>query len=432
MHLERKGLRMAFVILFFVLSATVKAQCFESQFADSTLRADFIFVGDCDKADVYLDGYNKSKGWYGRRSNLGRLPLLGNGQVWMLDKATGDTIYANSFTSLFLEWIATPESHTVGRAYEHPILLPMPRREATIVVQLVDEYQKAICTRSFPLNPADILIRELNAEPLPHHYIGKQSDAMKAIDIAFLPEGYTQEQMVLFHDDCVAAMKAIMEHRPFSEYADRFNFVVVEAPSKEAGNSVPREHVWKNSVCGSSFDTFYTERYNTTRHLRQVHELLTGIPYEHIIILTNSTTYGGGGFYNDYCIASSHAQWTTEVIVHEFGHSFGGLGDEYATESGCDNFYPDDVEPWEQNITTLKDFRSKWADMVDKGTPVPTPGTKDEKTRYSKVGVYEGAGYQTKGVYRPVEDCRMRINNVKDFCPVCQRALTRMIKFYTE
>jgi hypothetical protein len=120
------------------------------------------------------------------------------------------------------------------------------------------------------------------------------------------------------------------------------------------------------------------------------------------------------------------------VVVHEFGHSFGGLADEYAYTEAPSPLYPYHIEPWEQNITTLVNFKSKWKDMVPEGTPIPTPYTKEVDKIYTAVGVYEGAGYTLKGIYRPVSECRMKINEAPAFCPVCQRALERLIKFYTE
>ena len=152
-----------------------------------------------------------------------------------------------------------------------------------------------------------------------------------------------------------------------------------------------------------------------------------GIPYEHIIILANTDNYGGGGIYNSYTLSMTKHRYFRPVVVHEFGHSFGGLGDEYFYDDQYTQFYYPDAEPWEQNLTTLKDFGSKWADMVPKGTPIPTPATK----KYAAtVGAFEGGGYQSKGVYRPAQECRMKINDWPEFCPVCQRAIERLVEFY--
>ena len=158
---------------------------------------------------------------------------------------------------------------------------------------------------------------------------------------------------------------------------------------------------------------------------------MAGIPYEHIIILANTDTYGGGGIYNSYTLTTAHHPDFHPVVVHEFGHSFGGLADEYAYTEAPSPQYPYEVEPWEPNITTLIDFDSKWKDMIPEGTAIPTPVATENADLYTKVGVYEGAGYTQKGLYRPTTECRMKINEAPAFCPVCQRALERLINFYT-
>lgn len=159
---------------------------------------------------------------------------------------------------------------------------------------------------------------------------------------------------------------------------------------------------------------------------------MAGIPYEHLIILANTDTYGGGGIYNSYTLTTAHHKQFRPVVVHEFGHSFGGLADEYFYDDQYTEMYPSDTEPWEPNITTLVDFSSKWKDMLPSHTKIPTPPTKDPEKIYTEIGVYEGGGYSSKGVYRPAMECRMKINEAPAFCPVCQRALQRLIEFYTE
>jgi hypothetical protein len=93
--------------------------------------------------------------------------------------------------------------------------------------------------------------------------------------------------------------------------------------------------------------------------------------------------------------------------------------------------YKLDYEPWEQNITSLVDFDSKWADMVKNKKEIPTEPTEKREKNYT-VGVYEGGGYMTKGMYRPAVVCRMRDNEATQFCPVCQRAIERIIIYNTE
>ena len=127
------------------------------------------------------------------------------------------------------------------------------------------------------------------------------------------------------------------------------------------------------------------------------------------LVLVNSPTYGGGGIYNQVTLSTSDHPTFKKVLVHEFGHGYAGLGDEYSTDE-YDPMYPGDTEPWEPNLTTLKDFQSKWADMMPKGMKIPTPLVKlpdhknirNEKEQKKlneavfKIGVFEGAGNQSK------------------------------------
>ena len=235
--------------------------------------------------------------------------------------------------------------------------------------------------------------------------------------------------MPVFLKDAQVAIDALFAHEPFKSMRDRFNIIAVKSPSKESGTSEPSKGIWKETALHSHFDTFYSNRYLTTLNIKDLHNVLAGTPYEHIIVLVNTNMYGGGGILNSYNLSMTHHPQYRPVVVHEFGHSFGGLGDEYAYEQEQIPMYPHDVEPWEPNLTTLTDFHGKWEDMIEKGTSRPTPSTPENK---GKVGLYEGAGYSLKGVYRGMQDCRMRTNENPEFCPVCNRALRNLIKFYTD
>ena len=237
--------------------------------------------------------------------------------------------------------------------------------------------------------------------------------------------------MPLFLKDARAAVDAIFSYEPFKSYREHFNVVAVRSTSKDSGVAVPREHFWPRTPFSSHFDTFYSDRYLTTRRVKAINDALVGIPYEHLIILVNSDVYGGGGIYNSYLISSTHHKYYLPVIVHEFGHSFGGLTDEYFYEDDAvSESYSRDVEPWEQNVTNLKDFKGKkWSHLIRKGTPVPTPPAQAKKY---PVGLYEGAAYSKKGMYRPSFDCRMRSNANPDFCPACHLALNKLMSYYLD
>ena len=422
-----------FFMLCSLLCMSAYAQNFNDIFENKTLRVDYIFTGDSQKQEVYLDELSSLPEWAGRRHHLSELPLAGNGEIIMKDKTSGQIIYRTSFSSLFQEWVSEEEAKRVRKGFENSFLLPFPKNKAIITIALKDVYHKASASLTHEIDPKDILIHQRGSNRItPHRYLqqsGKQEDC---IDVAIVAEGYTEHDMDLFYKDAQTACDALFEHEPFKKLKNKFNIVAVASPSLDSGVSIPGKNEWKSTAVSSHFNTFYSDRYLTTSRVKSIHNWLAGIPYEHIIILANTDTYGGGGIYNSYTLTTAHHPMFKPVVVHEFGHSFGGLADEYAYDAAPSPQYPYEIEPWEQNITTMVDFGSKWKDMVPAGTPVPTPVRTKEADLYSKVGAYEGAGYTQKGIYRPTTECRMKINEAPVFCPVCQRALERLINFYTE
>ncbi len=425
--------RTLIIALFACFAAIVNAQNFDDYFVDKTLRVDYIFTGDATSQEIYLDELCSLPQWAGRHHNLGEVPRDGNGEIKMFDKASGRLIYRTSFSSIFQEWVTEPEAKEVRKGFENTFLLPYPKAEAEITITLKDKYHNVSASLTHIVNPNDILIRTRGTERITEHkYLIQSGSAADCIDVVIMAEGYTAEEMPLFYADAQSACDALFEHEPFASMQDRFNIIAVACESQDSGVSVPRNGEWKSTAVHSHFDTFYSARYLTTRRVQAIHNLLAGIPYEHIIILANTDVYGGGGIYNSYTLTTAHHKNFKPVVVHEFGHSFGGLADEYAYKEEPSHQYPYSVEPWEPNITTLVDFESKWADMVPEGTVVPTPRATAEDEIFTKIGVYEGGGYTLKGIYRPVTECRMKINEAPAFCPVCQRALRQLIDFYTK
>ena len=411
-----------------------QAQNFDDYFVNKTIRADYIFSGNSEAQAICLDELSSLPQWAGRRHHLSELPLAGNGEIEMKDKASGKIIYRTSFSSLFQEWICEAEAKKVTRGFENTFLIPFPKNTATVTIRLKDVYHKETASLTHEIDPKDILIHQRGDEAsiTPHRYLLKSGSEENCIDIAILAEGYTKEETELFYKDAQTACEALFSHEPFKKLKSRFNVVAVFSESKDSGVSIPRQNEWKKTAVSSHFDTFYSDRYLTTRSVKAIHNWLAGIPYEHIIILANTDTYGGGGIYNSYTLTTAHHPMFKPVVVHEFGHSFGGLADEYAYDAAPSPQYPYSIDPWEQNITTLADVDAKWKDMVEPGTPVPTPVQTEKSLIYTKVGVYEGAGYTQKGIYRPTTECRMKINEAPVFCPVCQRALEKLIRFYTD
>lgn len=415
-----------------VITEGVSSQEFDAYFVEKTLRLDYVFTGNTLNQNASLSELSQLPHWAGRRSGLSGLIREGNGQIIVRDLSSGECIYKDAFSSLFQEWITTPEAETVNKSFENTFLIPFPKNKISIEVCFRSRdgsYQpKLIHT----VDPDDILIKKKGLSHIPpYKLIHGEGDIKKCINVVILAEGYTPEEMPAFREAAKITCEQLFLHNPFNKYQDRFNIIAVETASEDSGVSVPRQNIWKNTAFGSHFDTFYSDRYLTTTNVSDIHDAIAGIPYNHIIILANTDVYGGGGIFNAYTLTTTGHPEFKPVVVHEFGHSFGGLADEYFYTGGdiFDDTYPHDVEPWEPNITTLTDFASKWQDMLLKDTPVPT---KVILFNEYPVGVYEGAGYSAKGVYRPAVDCRMKTNTCKDFCPVCQRAIERLIKFYTE
>lgn len=418
-------------LLCLIAVASTRAQVFADHFADKTLRVDYIFNGNASGQAICLNGLSALHTWAGRKHHLAELPLQGNGQIVMRNAASGKTIYTTSFSSLFQEWLETDEARNVTKGFENTFLLPYPLQPVEIEITLLDPRRNVRASMKHIVHPNDVLIEQKgNSHITPHKYLLHNDSPEKCIDVAILAEGYTLQEMQTFYEDADIACKSIFDHEPFKSMKKRFNVVTVASPSTDSGVSVPRLNEWKHTAFGSHFSTFYSDRYLTTSRVKAIHDALAGIPYEHIIILANTEEYGGGGIYNSYTLTTAHHPMFRPVVVHEFGHSFGGLADEYFYDNDVmTDTYPLDIEPWEQNISTQVDFAAKWKDMLSENTPVPTPA--DVSENYP-TGVYEGGGYSAKGIFRPAENCRMRTNEYPAFCLVCQRALRRIIEFYTE
>lgn len=426
--------RIIITILCSIVGIVTHAQQFNVYFQNATLRIDYVFVGNASQQIIAIDEFAHFPGWAGRRINLDKTPVRGNGEVKIIDPSNNTILYRNSFSSLFQEWLTTDEAHTTTCSFEFTQLVPFPKQEVIIETTLLGNNGQQQAILRHKLSPDDKLIRHLdNRDAVPHEYLLKSGSSEECIDIVIMAEGYTQEEMNIFMQDARTACDEIMRYEPFASHRDKFNVIAVKCPSIQSDVSVPQDGTWKQTAINSNFMTFYSPRYLTSNSVHLIHDNLIGVPYEHLIILANTDTYGGGGIYNSYTLTTAHNPYFKPVVVHEFGHSFGALADEYFYEQPdhTENFYSLDYEPWEQNITSLVDFKSKWEDMLPPKTQIPTEPTQKREKKYS-VGVYEGGGYMTKGMYRPAVICRMRDNVATQFCPVCQRAIERIILFNTQ
>ena len=425
----------------------LQARGFDTDFEDATLRLDYVFCGDNAHQTIYFQQALRTSEWAGRRNNLSEPLLEGNGQIRVLDPETGECLYANSFSTLFQEWQVTEEALHVQKAFENCFQVPFPRHPVDVEVFMVDTHRKRTSYLKHRVDPADILIRKMADNGNTSAVVWQGGSLAESVDIVVVAEGYDASEKAKFLRDAERVAQALFGHEPFASNRHRFSVRAVFVSSQDSGVSVPRLGDWKRTVTDSHFDTFYTDRYLTTSSMQKVYDIIGTVPFEHVVVLVNTDIYGGGGIYNSVTIMNSDHPTFIPVMVHEFGHAFGGLADEYAYGDQVDTMYPADTEPWEPNITTLHDFAAKWQDMLPRGMAIPTPlddldkqdvrriwhtFTREQKDLLNlKIGVYEGAGYQSKGVFRPVQECRMRINECEEFCPVCSRAIVRMIDYYT-
>ena len=411
------------------LSFNLKAQ-YDLYFTDQQLRIDYYIFGNADTCYYALDKYVMEPVWGGARKHL--VDSLGYGDylVEVLLHDSDIIIYSRGYCNLFGEWQSTSEAQQVTKGFNESVIIPYPKEVVDVVFYMRNYDGVFIEKMRLNVNPNDYFIQ--NAPENHYSVFNVYGDYApeKAVDIVILPDGYSEDEMGKFVNDCNFFKECLFSYEPYNTYKDRFNIRAIMAPSKDSGISVPADDVWKNTAVGCSFYTFDSERYCMSTNNQAIRNLAGMVPYDQIYILANTSKYGGGGIYNFYCVSSTDDSFSSDVIIHEFGHGFAGLGDEYYDSStSYEEFYNLSIEPWEPNLTTLVDFDRKWKDMLKKKTPVPTP---EEEKYVDEVGVFEGGGYEPKGMYRPKMDCLMKTFKGDTFCEVCQKAIEKMILYYTE
>ncbi len=398
---------------------------------NGALRVDFFLSGNAQGQTAYFDAVYSDAVWGGNPTNTIEPFSYGEYCFRVFDKETNTLIYSKGFSSLFLEWRSTVEAKTISRAFAQSMRIPTPKAPVRVEISERKKSDGLFYSMfSMELDPKSIFINGEKKQVYPVEALQKMGASEKKVDIVIIAEGYQQKEMDTFVADAKRMVDYMFQYEPYKSNRNNFNIWLVKSDSKDSGPDNPGKQQWNSTVAGSTFYTFNEERYLTTSDYKAIADLTTGVPCDAVYLLVNSEKYGGGGIYGYYALTSAKHALSPQVFIHEFGHSFAGLGDEYFNSSTpYDDFYNLKLEPWEPNITTLVNFDSKWKTMIAKTTPTPTPAT----SNYEKVvGLFEGGGYMTKGVFRPMQDCRMRTNTAEGFCPVCQRGIERVIKFYCE
>ena len=414
--------------VFFVLGVSQHSRAqFSKWFESKSLRLNYYHCGNVDSEKFFFGELKQEPFWGGSKTHLVDTSGYGNYTMEVRSVETNELLYSHGFSTLFSEWQSTPEAKSTGRCFPEAVVMPFPLQKVMVSISSRNKQGAFEKKFEYTVNPKSYFINK-ERENLPVFDVVHSGDPAEKVDIVLLSEGYTQDQKELFKKDCQKFASEFFTYDPYSKNKDNFNIRGVWSPSKQAGVDIPGDSTWKQTRLKSSYYTFDSERYLMVADYHEVCDVAGNAPYDYIYILANSVKYGGGAIYNFYGIsAAHHLNETGKIYLHEFGHLFAGLADEYVGGVDFSDLYFPTVEPWEPNITTLFAFDKKWKNMLSEGTLIPTPVNPENN---KKLGVYEGGGYVTKGVYRPWINCMMNnMHTIDVFCPVCSKAIQEMIDF---
>lgn len=418
---------------FFLLLCSVQLfsqEKFEQFFLDKSLRLDYFHTGNSDTEIYSIDESIEESYWGGSKLNLIDPFNYGKYKIIVYDFASDEVIFSKTYSTLFSEWQTTEEAKATFRTFSETIVMPYPKNKVRIEFYNRNRKNELVKKFGYTIDPKDDFIKRERISEYDTFKVFSSGLSSEKVDIVFLPDGYTKNQMALFKKDCKKFVDYFFQYAPYNSNKDKFNFWGIEAASADSGTDFPSKGIWAKTEFNTNFSTFGTERYLMTNDNKAVRDAASNVPYDQIYVLVNTSQYGGGSIYNYYSVSMHENQYEAQVFIHEFGHGFTSLADEYVTEDvSYQNFYDLSVEPTDPNLTTLVDFNSKWKDLVESETLIPTPETKEYK---DKVGAFEGGGYIQKGIYRPMNDCLMRSLKAGKFCKVCERAIQSMIDFYSE
>ena len=457
----------AFALLF-MISVTTYA-------APATMRLDYFHTGDAKQELFSVDRVViEPLPWPGDLSKNIDDTNLGKYFFEVRDQKTKRVLYSRGFASIYGEWETTDEAKAMTRTFSESLRFPAPDAPIEIVLRKRDAKNGWRDLWSTTIDPKDIFIdRSKAAAPAPLIAIQKSGDPATKVDFLILGDGYTAAEAKKFEADARRLTEVLFATSPFKEHRRDFNVWALCPPAHESGISRPSTGVYHDSPLGATYDAFGSERYVLSFDNRALRKVAQFAPYEFIEILANNRTYGGGGIFNLYSTVAADNAFANYVFVHEFGHHFAGLADEYYTSSVAYAPATERVEPWEPNATALLDPGNlKWKDLVAPDTPIPTPWNKEAFEVYSReiqkrrgqirkdrlhesvmealfreeleheqamfakekyanrVGAFEGAIYEAKGYYRPQIDCIM-FSRTNHFCAVCRRAIERIIRLYS-
>jgi len=418
------------IISLLIIPALFPQNNFDKYFHNKTLRLDYYHTGDKENDFYSFDELIEEPYWGGSKINLVDKFEYGKYIFMVFDEESNELIYSRGYSTLFNEWQTTEEAKHTVKSFSETVVFPYPKYPVRVEFYSRNKKNEPVKKFEYNIDPKNYFIKTERVDEYESFEVINSGDPSVKVDIIIIPEGYTADEMETFRSDCDEFADYLFNSSPFKENKNKFNIRGINAPSEESGTDIPAEETWRKTLVNTTFYTFDLERYLMTTDNKTLRNVAANVPYDQIYILVNSNKYGGGSIYNLYSVCVNDNQAEEFVFVHEFGHGFASLADEYFTSDvAYQDFYSLDVEPLDPNLTTLIDFDSKWKDMVEDGTPFPTPNTEEYE---DVLGAFEGGGYVEKGVYRPRQDCTMKSIVVDNFCPVCKRAIVQMIDFYTE
>lgn len=449
---------------------------FDSLFTGATLRIDYDHVGTATEEHFALERARVEGPWAGSRTRLIDTMNLGKYLAEIVDTATNRVIFSFGFASIYGEWETTAEARSgVWRSVPEAVRIPEPRGVFQLRIRKRGADGQFREVWAVGIDPAS---RFTDRAPLPQRDVWtvlEHGDPAVKVDILILGDGYTKSESSKFRADVTKVMDVFFATEPYASRKTDFNVRAIHAAASHSGITRPRAGVFRDSPLAARYNTFDSERYVLTLDDRAWRDVAAAAPYDFVIILVNERKYGGGGIFQLYCTASASSTFASYLVLHEFGHHFAALADEYYTSPVA--YTKNDGtrrEPWEPNVTALANPETlKWRDLVATDTPVPTPWPKDnyetqsrafqakrralrengasedavealfrqEKSVVSKllggheqagrVGAFEGAMYEARGYYRPSIDCIMFTRDDVGYCSVCRGAIERMIDRYT-
>lgn len=423
----------AFMCVMTVHTAAPAAD-FETYFTDGTLRVDIAHSGTATEDVISVRRIVREPRWSGPITNLLPVRDMGKYRFDLLDAASGEPIFRRGYSSLYGEWTTTDEAKTVRRAFEETLEMPYPKAPVVLDIFLRNERGAMDKIFSVAIDPA---FHQVGRSPatLPHEAevieLQVTGESSRKVDILVLGDGYEVTEKEKFRGDLDRFMENFFDAEPLRSRWEDFNVRAVFVPSSHSGVDEPRKGIFCDTPFGMIYNMFDLPRYCMTEEVWAIHDHAAGVPHDAILLMANASRYGGGAIFNFYTAFVSDNEYDDYVTVHEFGHGFAGLGDEYYTSAVAYNeFYPRGVEPWEANITALLDPDNlKWKDFVEADTPLPTP--EGDERFADQVGAFEGAGYAAKDLFRPARDCKMFSKGNRAFCRVCENAIIEMIDFHT-